>query len=66
MRLRDIMHKKVETVTPRESAAVAFERMRRAKIRHLVVRDGKKIVCCPIATWRAWDRYGRSRRWKMS
>jgi acetoin utilization protein AcuB len=44
MRLRDIMHKKVETVTPRESAAVAFERMRRAKIRHLVVRDGKKIV----------------------
>lgn len=44
MRLRDIMHKKVETVSPRESAAVAFERMRRGKIRHLVVQDGKKIV----------------------
>lgn len=44
MRVRDIMHKKVEGVTPRESAAVAFERMRRAKIRHLVVQDGKKIV----------------------
>jgi acetoin utilization protein AcuB len=44
MRLREIMHTKVETVTPRESAAVAFERMRRAKIRHLVVQDGKKIV----------------------
>lgn len=44
MRLRDIMHTKVETVTPRESAAVAFERMRRARIRHLVVQDGKKVV----------------------
>jgi len=44
MRVRDIMHTKVETVTPRESAAVAFERMRRSKIRHLVVQDGKKVV----------------------
>jgi acetoin utilization protein AcuB len=44
MRLRDVMHTKVETVTPRESGAVAFERMRRAKIRHLVVQDGRKIV----------------------
>lgn len=44
MRLRDVMHTKVETVTPRESAAVAFERMRRSKIRHLVVQDGKKVV----------------------
>jgi acetoin utilization protein AcuB len=44
MRLRDIMHAKVQTVSPRESAAVAFERMRRAKIRHLVVQDGKKVV----------------------
>jgi CBS domain-containing protein len=41
MRLRDVMHTKVETVTPRESGAVAFERMRRAKIRHLVVQDGR-------------------------
>jgi acetoin utilization protein AcuB len=44
MRLRDIMHSKVQTVSPRESAAVAFERMRRARIRHLVVQDGKKVV----------------------
>jgi acetoin utilization protein AcuB len=44
MRLRDIMQAKVQTVSPRESAAVAFERMRRAKIRHLVVQDGKKVV----------------------
>lgn len=44
MRLRDIMHTRVETILPRESAAVAFERMRRGKIRHLVVQDGKKIV----------------------
>lgn len=44
MRLRDVMHTKVETVTPRESGAVAFERMRRAKIRHLVVKDGQKIL----------------------
>jgi acetoin utilization protein AcuB len=44
MRLREIMHTKVETVSPRESAAVAFERMRRSKIRHLVVQDGKTIV----------------------
>lgn len=44
MRLRDIMHTRVETVSPRESAAVAVERMRRAKIRHLVVQDGRKVV----------------------
>jgi acetoin utilization protein AcuB len=44
MRLRDVMHTKVEPVTPRESGAAAFERMRRAKIRHLVVQDGRKIV----------------------
>lgn len=44
MRVRDIMHTKVETVSPRESGAVALERMRRSKIRHLVVQDGKKIV----------------------
>lgn len=44
MKLREIMHTKVETISPRESAAAAFERMRRARIRHLVVKDGKKIV----------------------
>ena len=44
MRVRDIMHTKVETISLRESAAAAFERMRRARIRHLVVQDGKKIV----------------------
>jgi acetoin utilization protein AcuB len=44
MRVRDIMHTRVERATPRESAAVALERMRRAKIRHLVVQDGSRIV----------------------
>jgi acetoin utilization protein AcuB len=44
MRLRDIMHTKVETISPHDSAAAAFERMRRARIRHLVVQDGRKIV----------------------
>jgi acetoin utilization protein AcuB len=44
MRLREIMHKKVETVSPRESAAVALERMRRARVRHLVVQDGSNVV----------------------
>jgi acetoin utilization protein AcuB len=38
------MHTKVETISLRESAAAAFERMRRARIRHLVVQDGKRIV----------------------
>jgi acetoin utilization protein AcuB len=44
MRVQDIMRTRVETVSPRESAAVAFERMRRARIRHLVVQDGKRVV----------------------
>lgn len=44
MRLQDVMRQKVETISPRESAAAAFERMRRAKIRHLVVMDGRKVV----------------------
>jgi CBS domain-containing protein len=44
MRVRDIMHTKVETVSPRESAGAALERMRRAKIRHLVVQEGRKVV----------------------
>lgn len=44
MRVREVMHVRVETISPRESAQVALERMRRARIRHLVVQDGKKIV----------------------
>jgi acetoin utilization protein AcuB len=44
MRLQDVMRREVETISPRESAATAFERMRRAKIRHLVVKDGSKVV----------------------
>lgn len=39
MRLREIMRTRVETISPRESASVALERMRRAGIRHLVVCD---------------------------
>lgn len=44
MRLREVMRRDVETISPRESAAIAFERMRRSKIRHLVVKDGSKVV----------------------
>jgi acetoin utilization protein AcuB len=44
MRLRDIMRTKVETISPRQSAQAALERMRRAGIRHLVVQDGERIV----------------------
>ncbi|HMA16851.1 MAG TPA: CBS domain-containing protein [Thermoanaerobaculia bacterium] len=44
MRLRDVMRRKVETISPRDSAAAAFDRMRSARIRHLVVKDGRKIV----------------------
>lgn len=44
MRLRAIMHTKVETVSPRASGAAALEQMRRAGIRHLVVCDGKRVV----------------------
>jgi len=44
MRLREIMRTRVETIIAQESAAVALERMRRSRIRHLVVVDGKQIV----------------------
>lgn len=44
MRLQDVMRREVKTISPRESAAAAFEQMRRAKIRHLVVMDGRKVV----------------------
>ena len=44
MRWRDIMRTRVETASPRESAQIALDRMRRARIRHLVVQDGPRIV----------------------
>jgi acetoin utilization protein AcuB len=44
MRLREIMSTRVETISPRESAQAALGRMRRARIRHLVVVDGQRIV----------------------
>jgi acetoin utilization protein AcuB len=44
MRVGEIMRTHVETISPRESAEAAVERMRRARIRHLVVQDGQKIV----------------------
>jgi acetoin utilization protein AcuB len=44
MRLRDIMRTRVETISPRQSAQIALDRMRRARIRHLVVQVGQKIV----------------------
>jgi acetoin utilization protein AcuB len=44
MRVGGIMRTHVVTVSPRESAEAAIERMRRARIRHLVVQDGEKVV----------------------
>jgi acetoin utilization protein AcuB len=44
MRLRDIMRTRVETISSRESAEVAFQKMRRGRIRHLIVQDGQGIV----------------------
>ncbi len=44
MRLQDVMHDKVETITARETADGAWERMRGRRIRHLVVVDGKRVV----------------------
>jgi acetoin utilization protein AcuB len=44
MRLREIMRTRVQTISPRETAGVALERMRRGRIRHLVVQDGERIV----------------------
>jgi acetoin utilization protein AcuB len=44
MRLREIMKTGVETISYVESAEAALNRMRRAGIRHLVVRDRDKIV----------------------
>lgn len=44
MRLRDIMKTHVETISPNESVQGAANRMRSARIRHLVVQDGRKVV----------------------
>lgn len=44
MRIGQLMRTRVETISPRESAQAALERMRRARIRHLVVQDGPRIV----------------------
>lgn len=44
MRLREIMKTRVESISANESAEAAANRMRSARIRHLVVQDGKKIV----------------------
>ncbi|HEY7573905.1 MAG TPA: CBS domain-containing protein [Thermoanaerobaculia bacterium] len=44
MRLQDIMNTRVETISPRESAAAASNRMRGSGIRHLVVQDDRRIV----------------------
>jgi CBS domain-containing protein len=44
MTLRDIMKTGVETISLDQSAQAALNRMRRARIRHLVVRDRDKIV----------------------
>lgn len=44
MRLREIMKTRVEGISANESAEAAANRMRSARIRHLVVQDGKKIV----------------------
>ena len=44
MRLQDIMKESVETVGPRDTADMAWERMRRRRIRHLVVMDGSRVT----------------------
>jgi acetoin utilization protein AcuB len=44
IRLRDVMKKSVESVSPRESAEAAWNQMRLRRIRHLVVLDGGRVV----------------------
>lgn len=44
MRLGEVMTHKVETVSPEESVDTAIRRMRSAKIRHLVVVRGRKVL----------------------
>lgn len=44
MQLSDIMHTRVVTIGPDESADAAWTRMRRRGIRHLVAVDGSRLV----------------------
>lgn len=44
MRVQDLMTKAVETVSPRTSAEVAFERMRLKSIHHLAVMEGTQLA----------------------
>lgn len=44
MRLQEIMSTNVVTAAPGESASVAWARMQRRRIRHLVVAEGKRIL----------------------
>ena len=44
MRLQDIMKESVEVVAPRDTADMAWERMRRRRIRHLVVMEGSRVA----------------------
>ena len=44
MRVQDIMTKRVETISAGESVIAAAERMRRARIRHLVVMRGEELA----------------------
>ncbi|MGH9366191.1 MAG: CBS domain-containing protein [Thermoanaerobaculia bacterium] len=44
IRLQDVMKKKVESISPRESAEAAWARMRERRIRHLVVLDRGRVV----------------------
>lgn len=44
MRIQDVMTRRVETIMPEESVDAARRRMRAARIRHLVVMHGRKLV----------------------
>jgi CBS domain-containing protein len=44
MRLREIMSTRVVTIAPREPASVAWSRMQRLRIRHLVVTENAHLV----------------------
>lgn len=44
MRLREIMSSPVATIGPKATASVAWARMRKRDIRHLVVMDGARLV----------------------
>ena len=44
MRIRDVMTRRVETVSAVESVEAALSRMRQKRIRHLVVTRGKEVV----------------------